>query len=130
MPWPRHVDGWWRWAESRNNVLFVHFEDMTRDFGAVLDRVAVFLGCTLSAEERRLITGKCSFQYMKDHEEVFEMAPPTMFSVRGGEYLKSGKESRHEDVTPDIRQQILAYCRSSLAGGSYPASAFYKDLAQ
>jgi hypothetical protein len=83
----------------------------------------------LTVDEQRLVDEKCSFQYMKNHEELFEMAPPTMFSVNGGEYLKSGKASRHEDVTPDIRQQILVYCRYALEGSEYPAGRFYPDLA-
>jgi hypothetical protein len=66
---------------------------------------------------------------MKDHEEWFEMAPPTMFSVRGGEYLKRGTAHRDEEVPPAIRQQILAYCRTALAGARYPAARFYRDLA-
>jgi hypothetical protein len=128
LPWPRHVEGWWQWAQSRNNVLFVHFEEMSRDFAAVCDRVQRFLGYALTDDERRRVIEKCSFRYMKEHEELFEMAPPTMFSVTGGEYLKSGKESRHEDVTPAIREQILGYCRSILGHGQYPAGRFYPDL--
>ena len=38
-PWPRHVAGWWEWAQQRDNVLFVHFEEMTNDFAGVRDRV-------------------------------------------------------------------------------------------
>jgi hypothetical protein len=128
LPWPQHVEGWWQWAQSRDNVLFVHFEEMTRDFARVRERVEQFLGCALTVDERRLVTDKCSFQYMKDHEELFEMAPPTMFSVAGGEYLKSGRESRHEDVTPAIRKQILDYCRTALNRSEYPAGRFYPDL--
>jgi hypothetical protein len=129
LPWPRHIEGWWRWAEEKPNVLFVHFEDMTRNFGAVLDRVAAFLGRTITREERASITDRCSFTYMKDREEWFEMGPPTMFSVRGGEFMTSGKEKRHEDVTPATCDRILKYCREALAGASYPASRFYGDLA-
>jgi hypothetical protein len=129
LPWPRHVEGWWEWANARENVLFVHFEEMTKDLAGVCDRVAAFLGCALTDNERRLVTERCSFQYMKDHEELFEMAPPTMFSVMGGEYMKSGRESRHEDVTPAIRKHILDYCRNTLKPGGYPAGRFYKDLA-
>jgi len=88
-------------------VLFIHFEDLKRDFGAVQDRVAQFLGVTLSAEERALVAEHCSFAYMKDHEEFFEMAPPTMFSVDGGEFLASGKTARHDDVTPDKRSTLV-----------------------
>ena len=129
LPWPRHVSGWWEWAESRDNVLFVHFETMKRDFGAVRDQVAGFLGYALTPEEERRIDEKCSFQYMQDREAFFETAPPTMFSVAGGQFMASGKESRHEDVTPAVRERILDYCRHALSESAYPASHFYSDLA-
>jgi len=128
LPWPRHVDGWWRWAQARDNVLFVHFEEMKRDLGGVLDRVAAFLGCALTPEEKARVEEKCSFAYMKAHEEFFEMAPPTMFSAAGGEFMASGKEARHEDVTPAVRDRILEYCRHGLKDSVYPAGRFYPDL--
>ena len=129
LPWPRHVEGWWQWSQRRPNVLFVHFEEMIRDFGAVLDRVASFLGHSLTPEEQKRVAEQCSFRFMKDHEEFFEMAPPTMFSVAGGQFMTSGKEKRHEDVTPALRNRILDYCRASLAAAEYPAARFYPDLA-
>jgi hypothetical protein len=128
LPWPRHVEGWWEWSESRDNVLFVHFEEMKRDLGGVVDRVAAFLGCALTPDERARVIEKSSFAYMKAHEDVFEMAPPTMFSVAGGEFMASGKEKRHEDVTPAARDRILEYCRHGLNGGHYPAARFYPEL--
>jgi Sulfotransferase domain len=128
-PWPDHVIGWWHWTETRGNVLFVHFEDMTANLAAVRDRVANFLGYALTPDEQQRVSDKCSFRYMRDHEEWFEMSPPTMYSVAGGRFMPSGKASRDEDVTPAIRQQILDYCRRELAGREYPASRFYPDLA-
>jgi len=130
LPWPQHVEGWWSWAERYQNVLFVHYEEMNRDFSKVRDQVAAFLGYELTSDERRRVSEKCSFRYMKDHEDLFEMAPPTMFSVTSGEYLKSGKASRHEDVAADVRSRILDYCRPALEGGAYPVGRFYPDLAE
>lgn len=128
-PWPEHVDGWWQWSRERDNVMFVHFEDMKRDLAAVIDSVAAFLGVDLAPDERQLVADRCSFGYMKEHEDLFEMAPPTMFSVAGGQFLASGREERHEDVTPAVRQKILDYCRAALKGRVYPAGRFYTDLA-
>ena len=128
LPWPRHVDGWWQWAERRDNVLFVHYEAMKQDFGTVRDEVARFLGYPLTPDERGRIEERCSFRYMKDHEDVFEMAPPTMFSVSGS-FFARGAPSRHDAVPPEIRNRILDYCRDALAGSNYPASKFYRDLA-
>jgi len=129
LPWPRHVEGWWRLSRERSNVLFVHFEEMNRDFGGVLDRITAFLGRTLTQDERARVIERCTFKYMKDREEWFEMAPPTMFSVAGGAFMANGSEKRHEDVTPAVRDRILAYCRAAAARGTYPAARFYGDLA-
>jgi hypothetical protein len=129
LPWPRHVAGWWDLAVSRPNVLFVHYEEMARDLGAVQRRLEAFLGVSLTEDERDRVAGRCSFQYMKAHEELFEMAPPTMFSVTGGKFLASGRASRDEDVTPAIRRRILEYCRLALGESGYPAGRFYEDLA-
>jgi hypothetical protein len=102
---------------------------MAKNFAAVLESVAEFLDYRLTGAEVELITEKCSFKYMKENEELFEMAPPNMFSVIGGHFLASGKTDRHLDVTPAIRQRILDYCRQSLLSSNYPAGGFYPDLA-
>jgi hypothetical protein len=131
LPWPRHVDGWWRWADEHDNVLFVHFEQMASDFPAVRDAVAGFLGCALTVEEKRRIDERCGFRYMQAHEASFEMAPPTMFSVDRGRFMRGAEGSagaRDANVPPAVRDQILAYCRGALAGSAYPAARFYSDL--
>ena len=130
LPWPAHVAGWWDWAQTRPNVLFVHFEEMKSDFAGVRDRVAGFLGVSLTPEEQQRVSDTCSFKYMQDHEEWFEMSPPTMFSVAGGRFMQSGTASRHEDVTPAIRQRIHAYCRRELKDTPYPVDRFYPDIMQ
>jgi hypothetical protein len=132
LPWPRHVDGWWRWAEQRDNVLFVHYEAMTDDFAAVRDAVSRFLGCALTAEEKRRVDERCSFRYMKAHETSFEMAPPTMFSVSGGKVMiggTRGNEPRDAKLPPAVRERIVSYCRDALSGAAYPVARFYPDLA-
>ena len=43
--------------------------------------------------------------------------------------MASGTEKRHEDVTPEVRERILAYCREALRGSRYPVAQFYAGLA-
>ncbi len=128
LPWPKHVAGWWRWAQSRENILFLHYEEMTNNFGAILDRVSGFLGYQLTSSEKQRVGEKCSFPFMKNNEELFEMSPPNMFSVVSDRFFSSGKASRNQDVSSAVRQRILEYCGESLQGSSYPAHQFYPDL--
>jgi hypothetical protein len=129
LPWPQHVSGWWERAQSRPNVLFVHFEEMKTDPGGVVDRVSAFLGCSMTGEARGRVIEKCRFDYMSANEELFEMAPPTMFSVAGRRFLASGQASRHDDVTPAIRERIASYCREALRHSPYPVATYYADIA-
>jgi hypothetical protein len=48
--WPEHVEGWWSWAQTRPNVLFVHYEDMLADLGAIVDQVALLLDTSNSMD--------------------------------------------------------------------------------
>jgi hypothetical protein len=128
--WPEHVDGWWRWAEGRPNVLFLHYEEMLADLPAAVDRVAAFLDTRLDPSERAAVVEKSGFAFMKRHEERFEMAPPTPFSVAGeARFLRSGSRERERDVGPAERERILAFCRERLRGAAYPAARYYPDLA-
>ena len=126
-PWPDHVEGWWRAAQEQPNVLFVHFEEMRKDLGMVVDRVAALLGVKLSAEERDAVIRKSHFDYMKEHEEQFTMAPPTAFKSDDA-FLRSGSTDRHRDVGAGERDRIVAFCRQRLRGGTYPVERFYPDL--
>jgi hypothetical protein len=126
--WPEHVEGWWRWAEERPNVLFVHYEEMLDDLPGVVDRVAGFLGVALAPAEREAVVRKSGFEYMKANEEVFEMAPPSFLTEPGGSFFVSGRRERRSDVGPAERERILAFCRERLRAGRYPAARFYPEL--
>jgi hypothetical protein len=128
LPWPEHVAGWLEWAASRRNVLFVRYEDMAADLRGVLDAVSCFLGCSLTAAERDLVAGKCTFEYMKDREDLFEMAPPTMFSVRGGEFLTGPAKPARAALTPEMRARVVAYCRRALQAADDRVARLYPDL--
>ena len=127
LSWPEHVSGWWDWSQQKKNVLFLHFEEMKQDLPGVVRKAARFLGEDLSEEQVRRVAHKSSFEYMRDHEELFEMSPPNLFSVNGT-YFKSGRINRHESVPETDKRCILNYCKENLAS-SYPAAEYYPDIA-
>lgn len=126
--WPEHAAGWWRQAETADNVLFLHYEEMLADLPATVSRVASFLEVDLSNEEHLDVVHKSSYGYMKEREEHFEMAPPNFFSVGEGTFFKSGKASRDRGVNDADRSRIIAFCSQQLSGSGYPVERFYPEL--
>lgn len=125
--WPRHVAGWWKAARDHDNVLFVTFEDMKADLPAVIERVAAFLGSDpLSSEQIERIAHKCSFEYMRDHKDVFEMHPPHLFAVDGQMFVR-GTADRHKDVESDVREGILTWSQEELEAAGLPKGELYAD---
>jgi len=127
--WPEHVDGWWRWAQERDNVLFVHYEDMLGDLDGAVGLVAAFLDVALSDAERAEVVRKSSYAYMKENEELFEMSPPSLLQNDSGlSFFQSGKKDRAGILGDADRERIAAFCRERLAGSPYPLARFYPDV--
>jgi len=128
-PWTSHVEGWWRASRERENVLFVHFEEMKADLPAVIRRVADFLGIApLSADELGEVVRKCGFDYMRDHAGAFEMHPPHLLAIDAALFVK-GTADRHLDVPADVRSRVSAWCAAQMADSSYPLAERYPDVA-
>ena len=50
---------------------------------------------------------------MQGHADVFEMTPPHL--LQGGKgYFFGGSAERHLDVSPEIRERMVRWCRSQL----------------
>jgi len=63
---------WWPYRKQPN-VLFVHYSDRLRDDRLQIQRMANFIGQTLTEEELEHIVDKCSFDKMKKVEKKLEM---------------------------------------------------------
>ncbi len=127
-PWPDHVSRWWERSKNCSNVFFTSFESMKTDLPAVIESLGAFLGQELETGRRNEIADKSSFDYMKQHEEYFEMVPPNLFSVEGT-YFKSGRLDRDKDVSETARETIFGFCRQQLGGRDFPIERFYPDAA-
>jgi hypothetical protein len=101
---------------------------MKKDLGATVQQVSDFLALSLDEAEIAGVTGKSDYRWMKEHEEVFEMHPPNLFSTRGA-FFNSGAHDRYKDATEEETERIRAFCRERLTDGSYPLARFYPDVA-
>ena len=126
--WPTHVQGWWELSRRRENVLFVLFEDMKRDLTGVVQQVVRFLGVKpLSDAELAEVVRKCTFKYMQEHQEAFEMHPPHILAVDAELFVK-GTADRYKDVPEATRRRILAWCADRMKGGDFPLERLYPDV--
>jgi hypothetical protein len=124
-PWPEHVAGWWRRAETSDNVLFLTFEEMKADLTGVVHRVADFLGVEgLLGQEVQEITHKCSFQYMRRHQSAFEMHPPHLLAV-DAQLLVQGSSNRYQDLTAEANERILRWCSERVAASGSTMRQLY-----
>ena len=126
-PWPDHAEGWWQWRD-RENVLFLHYEEMKQDLAATVLQVSDFLSLDLDESERASVSERSGYQWMKDREDWFEMHPPNLFSTAGA-FFNSGARDRYKDASEQETERIHGFCRQRLADCSYPLARFYPDVA-
>lgn len=127
-PWSEHVRGWWERAEAADNVLVLRFEDMKEDLSAVVARVAGFLRVSpLTDQEMAEVLRKCSFSYMQQHRDVFEMNPPHLLQTDAAMFVR-GTADRHRDVPSEVRRRITAWCANDLARNGFEIGRVYPEL--
>jgi len=126
--WADHAEGWWRWSEEHDNVLFVHYEKLLADPEAEISRIADFLGVDLSDEGMAKVLEKSGYQYMKANDHYFEMSAPTPMDTGDNGFFVKGSSNRGDDISDADRERVLKDAAERLRDGSYPAVDFYPDL--
>jgi hypothetical protein len=71
-PYFHHLLSYWD-ARALPNVFMWHYRDLARDLPTEFDRLAAFLGVTLSAEQRAAILGSAQFDTMRN--DAANLAP-------------------------------------------------------
>ncbi len=124
--WFRNVQSWWPHFRDPN-VLWLRYEDLKRDFPAALDRIAAFLGWSLTPVQREKVLEYCSFSWMRAHAERF-----TRFSAdeaplfRPGGFIRKGQSGGYRELlSPAHEARILAKAREMLE----PACLSFLELA-
>jgi len=90
--WFEHVAGWWKHRNDAN-VLFLTYEELSRDLAACLHRIIAFCGFDVSPERLPGILERCSFAVMKKHESQFDPAMEWLWerSVQLNGFLRNGR---------------------------------------
>jgi hypothetical protein len=103
--WFRHVAGWWAHRHDPN-VLFLTYEELTRDLEGCLRRISAFCGFAVPPERFPGIVERCRFEFMKKHESQFDPAMEWLWElgVRLNAFLRAGRVGEGA-VYLDPRQQ-------------------------
>ena len=104
--WFKHVSGWW---QHRNdlNVLYLTYEELQHDLESCIRRIIAF--CRLDVPVAKLpgIIERCSFAFMKEHENKFDPALEVLWEqgTQLNSFLRAGRSGEGaRELTPE--QQV------------------------
>ncbi len=69
--WFKHVSEW-RNHQDHPNIMFIRYEDLILNLPVTIDRIIHFCGFHVDKERMSDILKKCSFSFMKQHENMFD----------------------------------------------------------
>ena len=78
--------------------------------------------------ERGEIVRKCSFAYMQEHRDAFEMNPPRLLQTDAQMFVR-GTIDRHRDVPADMGSQILTWRVKDLRESGFNMDEIYPQNA-
>jgi hypothetical protein len=112
--WAAHLASFWALRE-RPNVLFLTYESMRADLRATVERIAAFMGVTLTAEERDAVVRRSTFEHMKTIGAKFDPVGSPWADARGAMIRRGQRGGSDELVTPEQQRRIDDYWRAELA---------------
>src|SRR5262249_12681711 len=96
--WFQHVKGWWLHREDPN-VLFLQYEDLMHDLEGSVRKIIAFCGFDIDPERLPAILERCSFAFMKRHENQFDHFTGTLWEqgLQLHAFLRKGKAGSWKD---------------------------------
>src|SRR5262245_40191290 len=90
--WFAHVSQWWQHRDDPG-VLFLTYEELTRDLESCVRRIADFCGFDLPPERLPGILERCRFAFMKEHERKFDPAMEVLWEqgVQLNGFIRRGR---------------------------------------
>nr|AAO64982.1 SULT2 sulfotransferase [Danio rerio] len=88
--WFDHVKSWLN-AGEQEHILYLCYEDMISDLKASVEKIATFLGKSLSSEVVEKIADHCVFENMKQNKmSNYSLVPEEFMDQKKSEFLRKG----------------------------------------
>ena len=110
--WDRHARYWMERARQGSGIILVKYEEMIADRGAVLGRVADFIGIPYSAEDLALAVGRGSFEAMQRNEYSHGVEGLRRAANKEERFIRKGKvDSWREEMPLEVAEAIVGEFR-------------------
>ncbi len=124
--WFEHVGGWWK-HRHKLNVLFLSYEELVADLEGCLRRISAFCHLNVPPEKLPLIVERCSFAFMKQHEDKFDPAVEALWQqgARLSLFLRAGRVgggSRELNQEQQARFEQAFQAQLEPVASSWPAA--------
>ena len=106
--WFRNVKGWWPYR-NHEKVLLLRYQDLKHDLAAGIERIADFLGWSLTPAQKAAALTFSSFDWMKAHDEKFSrQISSKQPTFKPGQFIRQGRVGSYRElITPELERKIL-----------------------
>ncbi|XP_046447169.1 sulfotransferase 1 family member D1-like [Daphnia pulex] len=108
----------WERAKTDENVLYLFYEDLKKDLRGGIERVAQFLGKSLSEDQLGKLTQHLTFENLSKNSAVNKEDGKTSGSFNeNGQFMRKGETGDWEKhFSPELSRQIDEWTESNLRG--------------
>lgn len=105
-----------QWLENKNKlpILYITYESLLNNFDESLKKLSEFCNIKVSEKDLPRIKERCSFEYMKKHEDKFgEQQPEPKPQFIYDQFIRKGKPGEGKNILNDKQRKwfIVEYCQ-------------------
>lgn len=97
--WEWHRDWWVKYEKYPESILWVHYEDMKKDLGKEIRRVAEFMNLERTDEELEKIKNRCTFDSMKAESNA-----RNDFAAKKNHFRKGKTGGWRDVISPEVAE--------------------------
>lgn len=106
------------WLVNKNklNILYLKYEDLTTDLDSCIMKISQFLELDPKSINMKRVHERCSFKYMKKHEDKFGEQPVEKPEFVYNQFIREGKSGSGKQKLSTEQVQLLEKIEKSILG--------------